>query len=203
MDPDFIIKKTTLLPSLIAFAANNSLYKKKVEKYDDENTEVLLQAEGGSIRSKDLFHLLDQISSFIASVNIAAISNDDLLADAQIKQLFMIVDFGNPPPMLVTTGDIKACKNSKELNEFLNNRLERIQSISTIYITTWGELFCKTYSGLKCMDRTLSELSPQLTPERVEAPNFLKYYIPCDRREVIQIPWLDGYILRSLKIRSK
>ena len=203
VDPDFIIKKTTLLPSLIAFAANNSLYKKKVEKYDDENTEVLLQAEGGSIRSKDLFHLLDQISSFIASVNIAAISNDDLLADAQIKQLFMIVDFGNPPPMLVTTGDIKACKNSKELNEFLNNRLERIQSISTIYITTWGELFCKTYSGLNCMDRTLSELSPQLTPERVEAPNFLKYYIPCDRREVIQIPWLDGYVLRSLKIRSK
>ena len=203
VNSDFIIKKTTLLPSLIAFTANNHLYSKKIEKYDDENTEVLLQAEGGSIKSKDLLHLLDQISSFIASVNIAAISNDDLLADAQIKQLFMIVDFGNPPPMLITAGDIKECKNSEELNDFLNNRLERIQSISTIYITTWGELFCKTYSGLNCMDRTLSELGPQLTPERVKTPNFLKYYIPCDRREVIQIPWLDGYVLRSLKIRSK
>jgi len=32
VDPDFIIKKTTLLPSLIAFAANNSLYKKKSRK---------------------------------------------------------------------------------------------------------------------------------------------------------------------------
>ena len=200
---DFIIKKTTLLPTLIAFTANNHLYSKKIEKYDDENTEVLLQAEGGSIKSKDLLHLLDQISSFIASVNIAAISNDDLLADAQIKQLFMIVDFGNPPPMLITAGDIKECKNSEELNDFLNKRLERIQSISTIYITTWGELFCKTYSGLNCMNRTLSELGPQLTPERVETPNFLKYYIPCDRREVIQIPWLDGYVLRSLKMRSK
>ena len=115
----------------------------------------------------------------------------------------MIVDFGNPPPMLITAGDIKECKNSEELNDFLNKRLERIQSISTIYITTWGELFCKTYSGLNCMDRTLSELGPQLTPERVETPNFLKYYIPCDRREVIQIPWLDGYVLRSLKMRSK
>ena len=203
VNSDFIIKKTTLLPSLIAFTANNHLYSKKIEKYDDENTEVLLQAEGCSIKSKDLLHLLDQISSFIASVNIAAISNDDLLADAQIKQLFMIVDFGNPPPMLITAGDIKECKNSEELNDFLNNRLERIQSISTIYITTWGELFCKTYSGLNCMDRTLSELGPQLTPERVKTPNFLKYYIPCDRREVIQIPWLDGYVLRSLKMRSK
>ncbi len=203
VDPDFIIKKTTLLPSLIAFTANNNLYSKKVEKYDDENTEILLQAEGGSIRSRDILHLLDQISSFIASVNIAAISNDDLLADAQVKQLYMIADFGNPPPMLITSGDIKECKNSEELNDFLNKRLEKIQSISTIYITTWGELFCKTYSGLNCMDRTLSELGPQLTPQRVEEPNFLKYYIPCDRKEVIQIPWLDGYVLRSLKMRSK
>ena len=203
VDPDFIIKKTTLLPSLIAFTANNNLYSKKVEKYDDENTEILLQAEGGSIKSRDILHLLDQISSFIASINIAAISNDDLLADAQIKQLYMIADFGNPPPMLITSGDIKECKNAEELNDFLNKRLEKIQSISTIYITTWGELFCKTYSGLNCMDRALSELGPQLTPQRVETPNFLKYYIPCDRKEVIQIPWLDGYVLRSLKMRSK
>ena len=187
---------------MIAFTANNNLYSTKVEKYDDDNTEVLLQAEGGSIKSNDLFHLLDQISKFISSVNIAAISNDDLLADAQIKQLYMIADFGNPPPIIITSGDIKDCKNSKELNEFLNKRLERIQSISTIYITTWGELFCKTYSGLDCMNRALIELSPQINPERVQTPNFLKYFIPCNRKELIKVPWLDGYILRSLKMRS-
>ena len=114
----------------------------------------------------------------------------------------MIADFGNPPPITITSGDIKDCKNSKELNEFLNKRLERIQSISTIYITTWGELFCKTYSGLDCMNRALIELSPQINPERVQAPNFLKYFIPCNRKELIRVPWLDGYILRSLKMRS-
>jgi adenylate cyclase class 1 len=202
VDPSFIIKKTGLLPTLIAFTANNNLYSTKIEKYDDDNTEVLLQAEGGSIKSNDLSHLLNQISSFISSVNIAAISNDDLLANAQIKQLYMIADFGNPPPITITSGDIKDCKNSKELNEFLNKRLERIQSISTIYITTWGELFCKTYSGLDCMNRALIELSPQISPERVQAPNFLKYFIPCNRKELIKVPWLDGYILRSLKMRS-
>ncbi len=202
VDPNFIIKKTGLLPTLIAFTANNNLYSTKIEKYDDDNTEVLLQAEGGSIKSNDLSHLLNQISSFISSVNIAAISNDDLLANAQIKQLYMIADFGNPPPITITSGDIKDCKNSKELNEFLNKRLERIQSISTIYITTWGELFCKTYSGLDCMNRALIELSPQISPERSQAPNFLKYFIPCNRKELIKVPWLDGYILRSLKMRS-
>jgi adenylate cyclase class 1 len=202
VDPNFIIKKTGLLPTLIAFTANNNLYSTKIEKYDDDNTEVLLQAEGGSIKSNDLSHLLNQISSFISSVNIAAISNDDLLANAQIKQLYLIADFGNPPPITITSGDIKDCKNSKELNEFLNKRLERIQSISTIYITTWGELFCKTYSGLDCMNRALIELSPQISPERVQAPNFLKYFIPCNRKELIKVPWLDGYILRSLKMRS-
>ncbi|MGY8765294.1 MAG: class I adenylate cyclase, partial [Nitrospinaceae bacterium] len=202
VDPNFIIKKTGLLPSLIAFTANNNLYSTKIEKYDDDNTEVLLQAESGSIKSNDLSHLLDQISSFISSVNIAAISNDELLADAQIKQLYIIADFGNPPPMLITSGDIKDCKNSKELNEFLNKRLERIQNISTIYITTWGELFCKTYSGLDCMNRSLIELSSQINPESVQAPNFLKYFIPSNRKELIKVPWLDGYILRSLKMRS-
>ena len=202
VDPNFVIKKTGLLPSLIAFTANNNLYSTKIEKYDDDNTEVLLQAESGSIKSNDLSHLLDQISSFISSVNIAAISNDELLADAQIKQLYIIADFGNPPPMLITSGDIKDCKNSKELNEFLNKRLERIQNISTIYITTWGELFCKTYSGLDCMNRSLIELSSQINPESVQAPNFLKYFIPSNRKELIKVPWLDGYILRSLKMRS-
>jgi len=114
----------------------------------------------------------------------------------------MIADFGNPPPITITSGDIKDCKNSNELNEFLNKRLERIQNISTIYITTWGELFCKTYSGLDCMNRALIELSPQINPERVKTPNFLKYFIPCNRKELIKVPWLDGYILRSLKMRS-
>lgn len=203
VNPELIIKKSSTLPSLIAFTANNGLYSKKVEKYDDENTEVLLQADNSSIRYNDLMHLLNQISSFIASVNIAAISNDDLLADAQVKQLYLITDFGNPPPIFVTLGDMKDCKNNKELNEFLNKRLEKLRSISAIYITTWGELFCKTYAGIKCMDRALAELGPQMVPKRIEAPNFLKYYIPCDRKELLQISWLNGYVLRSLKIRSK
>jgi len=204
VDPDFIIKKSSTIASLIAFTANNGLYSRKVEKYDDENTEIfLLGAEGSSIRYNDLMHLLNQISSFIASVNIAAISNDDLLADAQVKQLYLITDFGNPPPIFVTLGDIRDCKNNEELQEFLSKRLDKMQSLSTIYITTWGELFCKTYAGLNCMDRAVAELGPQMVPERIGAPKFLKYFIPCDRKELIQIAWLNGYVLRMLKVRSK
>ena len=201
--PDFIIKKASTIASLIAFAANNGLYSRKVEKYDDENTEVfLLGAEGGSIKYNDLMHLLNQISTFIASVNIAAISNEDLLADAQVKQLYLITDFGNPPPIFVTLGDIRDCKNSEELQDFLNKRLEKIRSISAIYITTWGELFCKSFAGINCMERTLAELGPQMVPKRIETLNFLKYFIPCDRKELIQISWLSGYVLRLLKARS-
>ena len=108
-----------------------------------------------------------------------------------------------PPPIFITLGNIRDCKNNEELQEFLNKRLEKMRSLSIIYITTWGELFCKTYAGLKCMDRALAELGPQMVPERIETPNFLKYFIPCDRKELIQIAWLSGYVLRSLKIRSK
>ena len=202
VDPTAIIKKSGLLPTLIAFTANNHLYSKKVEKYDDDNTEILLQADGSSIKQNDLLHLLDQISSFISSVNIAAISNDDIMADPKIKQLYLIADFGNPPPIFVTLGDITQCKTSAELNDFLNKRLDKINSLSTIYITTWGELFCKTYSGLNSLDRAFKELSPQIDAKNIVQPNFLKYFIPCDRKDLIKIPWLHTYIIRSLKKRS-
>lgn len=202
VDPTAIIKKSGLLPTLIAFTANNHLYSKKVEKYDDDNTEILLQADGSSIKQNDLLHLLDQISSFISSVNIAAISNDDIMADPKIKQLYLIADFGNPPPIFVTLGDITQCKTSAELNDFLNKRLDKINSLSTIYITTWGELFCKTYSGLNSLDRAFKELSPQIDAKKIVQPNFLKYFIPCDRKDLIKIPWLHTYIIRSLKKRS-
>ncbi len=194
VDPEFIIKKSGTLPFLIAFTAYNNLY--------DENTNVLLRAEGSSIKEDDLIHLLEQVCSFIAAVNIAAISNDDLMSDAQVKQLYMITDFGNPPPIDVTMGNIRDCKDNDELNTFINKRLEKIKSLSAIYITTWGELFCKTYSGINCMGRALGELSSQMVPERIDTPNFLKYYIPCGRKELMQIPWLGNYIQRSLKIRS-
>jgi hypothetical protein len=32
--------------------------------------------------------------------------------------------------------------------------------------------------------------------------DFLKVYIPSGRKEILQVPWLNNYILRSLKIRA-
>jgi len=52
------------------------------------------------------------------------------------------------------------------------------------------------------MTRCISDLSPQLSPEKVEKPDFLKVYIPSGRKEVLQVPWLNNYIVRSLLIRA-
>jgi adenylate cyclase len=147
--------------------------------------------------------LLDQFNEFIASVNIAALSNDDLLADSKVNQLFMVIDFGTPPPPEITIGNIGDCKNNDELNKFINKRIERIKSITTTYLTSWGELFCKTYAGLNCMPRCVTELTPQLKPENVEKSDFLKVYIPSGRKELLKIPWLSDYVIRSLLIKSK
>ncbi|MZH47094.1 MAG: hypothetical protein F3739_08760 [Nitrospinae bacterium] len=38
--------------------------------------------------------------------------------------------------------------------------------------------------------------------EKLEVLNFLQVYIPSGRRERLKIPWLNNYILRSLKIRA-
>jgi len=88
------------------------------------------------------------------------------------------------------------------LTKFINKRIERAKSITAIYLTSWGELFCKSYAGLNCMPRCISDLSSQLSPEKAEKPDFLKVYIPSGRKEVLQIPWLNNYIVRSLLIRA-
>ena len=194
VNPDDIIKKSSTLPFLSVFAVFNSLY--------NTNTQMKLNSDRG-MKESDLHVLLDQFNEFIASVNIAALSNDDLLADSKVNQLFMVIDFGTPPPPEITIGNIGDCKNNDELNKFINKRIERIKSITTTYLTSWGELFCKTYAGLNCMPRCVTELTPQLKPENVEKSDFLKVYIPSGRKELLKIPWLSDYVIRSLLIKSK
>jgi len=194
IEDDDIIKKSSTLPFLLAFTVFNNLY--------NEDTQIMLRAEGGAIKDGDLEVLLGQLRQFIASVNIAALSNEDLLDDAKVNQLFMLIDFGTPPPPEITMGNISDCKNNDELNKFITRRIDRIKSITTTYLTSWGELFCKTYSGLNCMARCISELTPQLAPEKVEKSDFLKVYIPSGRKELLEIAWLNNYIIRSLLIKS-
>ena len=192
---DDIIKKSKTLTFLMAFTVFNNLY--------NEDTKIILRADEGAMKDSDLAVLLDQIRQFIASTNIAALSNEDLLDDAKVNQLFMLIDFGTPPPPEITMGNIKDCKNSDELNKFITGRIERIKSITTTYLTSWGELFCKTYIGLNCMGRCIGELTPQLSPEKVNKDDFLKVYIPSGRKELLQIDWLNNYIIRSLLIKYK
>jgi len=53
------------------------------------------------------------------------------------------------------------------------------------------------------MPRCIKELTPQLKPENVEKPDFLKVYIPSGRKELLKISWLNSYVIRSLLIKSK
>ena len=53
------------------------------------------------------------------------------------------------------------------------------------------------------MSRCVTELTPQLSPENVEKSDFLKVYIPSSRKELLKIPWLNNYVIRSLLIKSK
>ena len=194
VDKDSVIRKSATLQFLLAFAVFNSLYSEK--------TAVWLVGEGESIKENEVTSLLKILKRFIESVNIAALSNEDLLSNSEVSQLFMLVDFGSPPPAIISMGNIKDCKNKPELSKFVNERIERIKNITTIYLTSWGELYCKSYAGLNCLTRCISDLGPQLKRERVQNTGFLKVYIPSGRKEILTLPWLNSYITQSLKIKS-
>ena len=191
VQPENVIKKAATFPFLIAFTAFNRLYR--------SSTNLLVRTEGHSIRDTDVRILLNQLSSFFSQVNIAAISNEDLLSKVRINKLYMIVDFGIPIPRDIVMGNINDCKTEEELAQFVKRRLERIRSVTTIFLTSWGELFCKTYSGLHSIDRGLSQLAPMIDPETVRNRNFLKVYIPSGRTEILMIPWLNNYLIRTLE----
>jgi len=189
--PDQIIKKASTLQFLIAFTCFNNLY--------NDNTILLLRAEQQSIKDQDLKTLLGNLSSFLAQVNIADISNEDLLTPARIQQVFFIVDFGNPIPQEITIGNINECQTNNEYSNYINKRLERIRSVVNIYLTSWGELFCKTYSGINCMRRSFKDLLPQTSDQDLDNPDYLKVFVPGSRRDSMNLFWLNTFILESLK----
>jgi adenylate cyclase class 1 len=189
--PENIIKKASTLQFLVAFTCFNNLF--------NDDTSLLLRAEQQSIKDQDLRALLSDLSSFLAQVNIADISNEDLLANASIKQAFVIVDFGNPIPKEITLENINECKTQKEYSNYITKRLERIRSVVTIYLTSWGELFCKTYSGINCMERSLKNLLLQTSSLVLDNPDYLKIFVPGSRRDSANLFWLNTYILKILK----
>lgn len=188
---DNIIKKASTLQFLIAFTCFNNLY--------NDNTVLLLRAEQQSIKDQDLKALLGDLSNFLAQVDISEISNKDLLNTACIQQVFFIVDFGNPIPREITIGNINECQTHQEYSDFISRRLDRIENVVTIYLTSWGELFCKTYSGINCIGRSLKEILPQTSGQALENPDYLKVFVPGSRRDTMNLFWLNTYILNSLK----
>ena len=72
IDKENIITKKSSLQFLLAFSVFNKLYSDK--------TKAWLTAEGESIKESELTGLLQVLKKFIESVNIAALSNEDLLS---------------------------------------------------------------------------------------------------------------------------
>ena len=195
IDPGEIMKKAATLESVCAFAALNNIFAK--------DTKILMRADQTAMRDHDVKAMLGMLSSFISSVNIANISNEDLLNPAYVKQFFAVVDFGYPFPREIMMADIRECKTNAEYGEFIHKRLERIKSMTYIIMNSWGELFCKTFAGINRFGRCVNELTKKVSHSQVDSPNFLKVFIPTGRKDIFECSWLYNYTLKSLKIKGK
>jgi len=189
-----IIKSADTLQFLLAFTALNQFYK--------ISTDLLIRPDNLSITHSNLKGILNQLTGFFGQSNIAAITNEDLLATARISKLYLIIDFGTSVPREVYSGVINDCKTDAELNTFINKRISKIQNMTAIYLNSWGELFCKIYSGFNCMHQCMKDLSRIITNENAAEKDFLKVYIPNKTREELQMPWLNRHVVRTLRTRK-
>lgn len=191
VNPESIIKSAVSLPFLLAFTALNQFFK--------SSTTLLIRPENLSITNSNLKDILNQLIGYFGQLNIAAITNEDLLSPAQIYKLFLITDFGPSVPMGVFSGIIGDCKTDAELNQFIDKRMNKIKSTTAIYLNSWGELFCRTYSGFNCMQICLNDLSQIITNEKAAEKDFLKVYIPNKTKEELRLPWLNRHVVRTLR----
>jgi len=194
INSESVIKSADTLQFLLAFTAFNQLFK--------SSTDLLIRPDNLSITHSNLKGILYQMTQFFGQLNITAITNEDLLSTARIIKLYLIIDFGTSVPREVFSGMIHDYKTTAELNLFINKRISKIQNITAIYLSSWGELFCKAYSGHNCMNHCIEKLSKIITNENAGEKDFLKVYIPNKTKEALQIPWLNRYIVRTLRTRK-
>ena len=194
IDKEDIIKQAPNPLFLIAFAAFNNLY--------DIKTAILLRSDKPTIRERDLHNLLIKLSSFLANIDIANISNIELLAEARIKQLFLIVDFGYSLPRKIAVGNDDSEQIIPEETESISKNLEKIRSITSIYRTSWGELFSKSFSGTECINRCFGELGKKADSFDKD-PDSLQTYILGSGSNNLELSWLNTYIQESLKTADK
>jgi len=190
IDKEDIIKESPNPFFLIAFAAFNNLY--------DIKTSLLLRSEKQIIKERDLHNLLIQLSSFLAKIDIANISNIELLAEAKIKQLFLIVDFGYSLPRKIAMANSDSEEEIHEEPDSISKNLEKIRSIISIYRTSWGELFCRSFSGNECINRCFGDLGKKADSFDKD-PDALKTYILGSGSNNLELEWLNTYIQESLK----
>jgi len=191
VESESIIKSACSLQFLLAFTALNQFFK--------NTTDLLVRPDNLSITNSNIKDILSQLTSYFDQLNIAAITNEDLLLPAKINKLYLITDFGPSVPMDVLSGIIDDCKTDAELNQFINKRINKIQNTTAIYLNSWGELFCKTYSGLRSMKNCMKDLSLIITNEKASEKDFLKVYIPNKSRGKLQLPWLNRHVVRTLR----
>ncbi len=191
VETESIIKSADSLQYLLAFTALNQFFK--------SSTTLLIRPDNLSITNTNLKDILNQLTGYFGQLNIAAITNEDLLSPAQINKLFLITDFGPSVPMDVMSGIIEDCKTDAELNQFIDKRMNKIKSTTATYLNSWGELFCKTFSGVHCMKICLHDLSLIITNEKASEKNFLKLYIPSKTKEELHLPWLNRHVVRTLR----
>ncbi len=194
VESESIIKSADTLQFLLAFTAFNQFFK--------SSTDLLIRPDNLSITHSNLKDILGEMTRFFGQLNIAAITNENLLSTARISKLYLIIDFGPFVPREVFSGIINDCKTDTELNNFINKRISKIHNTTAIYLNSWGELFCITFFGVNCMNNCMEELSRIITNENAAEKDFLKVYFPNKTREALQIPWMNRYVVRTLRTRK-
>jgi len=127
----------------------------------------------------DIQTLVKELQSFFPPINIANLQRVELLSNPHKYKIFVVVNF-------------------------LSRRwVKKIEDVTILYNTSWGELFCEHYKSMDGIKKLLSYLVENPSINIKDIQNYCKIFIPKSEFSDNLYKEINGIIMRQLSSTGK
>ncbi len=120
----------------------------------DKKTSMYLIPNPSPVSMAGIQELVNTTLETFPKVKISSLKNNDLLSDSTKTKMLIVLNFDSPVWM------------------------REIEKVSIIYLTSWGELFCETYSGKEGTAKVTKYLTENFSDNISNLKKFYHIFIP-------------------------
>ncbi len=141
-----LLRQSRNLPELLLWLVMNGIW--------DRRTQIGFQAKESTLTAAYVQDILEFMLDFFPPIDVAHISNEELIRNSEVRRLFVIINLGE------------------------RNPTQEIHRLDLVYCTSWGEYFAEQPTGKVNKTNTLRFCLDRLPHAGKEGIPNLKVYTP-------------------------